>query len=160
MEDLTNCLYDKDEKRWIKYTEEEFLKEKKKRNKERKKAVRDRRCVCSYENDWYCNASCEGCMYQVKREKSIYDTAKRDSTLSLEECITDNIDPEKDWVECMDFKRILLRLDEIMPEARKIGRLRIQGKSEDEIAQCLGVSRATIYRRIKAAYQVLSKEFE
>ena len=38
MKRLKNCLYDKDEKRWIEYTEEDYLALKKKRNRERKQA--------------------------------------------------------------------------------------------------------------------------
>lgn len=160
MKRLKNCLYDKDEKRWIEYTEEDYLALKKKRNRERKQAIRDMRCACSFENDWYCNGVCESCMYQIKREVSIYDPAKRNSTLTLEECLTDEIDPEKRIVVGMDLAQILLRLDELMPEARIIGRLRLQGKSEDEIADEMGMSRCNIYRKIQKAYLILSKEFE
>ena len=160
MKNLKNCLYDKDERRWIKYTEEDYFALKKKRDTARKQAVRTKRCSCTYENDWYCNGSCEGCMYQIKREVSIYAPAKRDSTLMLEECITDEIDPEKRIVFNMDLKKIILRLNELMPEARTIGLLRLQGKSEDEIAETLGMSRSNIYRKIQKVYLILSKEFE
>lgn len=160
MEKKKYRLYDKDEKRWIEYTEENYLALKRKRGSARKQAVRTKRCACSYENDWYCNGSCEGCMYQIKREVSIYAPAKRNSTLTLEECIADEIDPEKRIVVGMDLAQILLRLDELMPEARIIGRLRLEGKSEDEIAEAVGMSRCNIYRKIQKVYLILSNEFE
>ena len=153
-------LYDRNLRCWVQYTEEAFLELRKKRNNERKKAIKEQRCTCSFENDWYCNGVCEGCMYQKTREVSIYEPVKKDSTLTLEECITDDIDPEKGWVECMDLKTILSRLDELMPEAREIGRLRMQGKTEIEISKILGIPRATIYTRIKTAYKKLRNEFE
>jgi hypothetical protein len=160
MKKLKNCLYDKDEKRWVEYSEDDYLELKKKRNRERKQAIRDRRCTCSFKIDWYCNGVCESCMYQMKREVSIYAPVKMNSTLTLEGCITDEIDPEKRIAEGMDLEQILLRLDELMPEARIIGRLRLQGKSEDEIADELGTSRCNIYRKIQKVYLVLSREFE
>ena len=47
-----------------------------------------------------------------------------------------------------------------MPEARTIGLLRLQGKSEDEIAESLGMFRSNIYRKIQKVYLILSEEFE
>jgi transposase len=46
-----------------------------------------------------------------------------------------------------------------MPLARKIGVLRLQGKSDRQIVGMLGISRTTMYRMLDKAKAVLQEEF-
>ena len=54
----------------------------------------------------------------------------------------------------------MARLDEIMPQAREIGYLRIKGMSDRAIAQRLGISRTSMYRLLAKAQAELLNEFE
>jgi transposase len=47
-----------------------------------------------------------------------------------------------------------------MPLARKIGLLRLEGKSDREIAKELGISRTSMYRMLDKAKAILQEEFE
>jgi DNA-directed RNA polymerase specialized sigma24 family protein len=60
----------------------------------------------------------------------------------------------------MDYEGILKRLDEVMPLAKKIGLLRLEGKSDREIAKELGISRTSMYRMLDKAKAILQEEFE
>jgi DNA-directed RNA polymerase specialized sigma24 family protein len=70
------------------------------------------------------------------------------------------MDIEHQSVDKMLFEEILARLDELAPELREVGRLRLEGKSETEISNILGIPRATIYTRIKAVEKKILEEFK
>ena len=67
----------------------------------------------------------------------------------------ENISVEKLYAETK-----LKRLDEIMPLARQIGILRLEGKSDREIALTLGIPRTTMYRMLERAKKILELEFQ
>ena len=46
-----------------------------------------------------------------------------------------------------------------MPQAREIGVLRMQGKSDREIAKILGIPRTSMYRMLERAKQILEEKF-
>ena len=46
-----------------------------------------------------------------------------------------------------------------MPEAADIGKLRMQGLSDEAIAKSIGIPRTTFLSRIKAAKKQLEKEY-
>ena len=80
--------------------------------------------------------------------------------MTLGEALPDGIDHESACIEKMQSEDILKRLDEIMPLARKIGIMRLQGKSDRQIATDLGISRTSMYRMLDKAKAVLQAEFE
>ncbi len=51
------------------------------------------------------------------------------------------------------------RLADLMPEAADIGKLRMQGLSDEAIAKSIGIPRTTFLSRIKAAKKQLEKEY-
>jgi DNA-directed RNA polymerase specialized sigma subunit len=80
--------------------------------------------------------------------------------LTLEDTLTDGVDTEGVCVEKVHYESVLSRLDEIMPQAREIGNLRIKGMSDRAIAQRLGISRTSMYRLLAKAQAELLNEFE
>jgi DNA-directed RNA polymerase specialized sigma24 family protein len=79
--------------------------------------------------------------------------------LTLGETLTDGVDYENACIEKIYCEEVMKRLDEIMPFARKVGELRLQGKSDREIAMILGCSRTSIYRKLEKAKAILRAEF-
>ena len=88
--------------------------------------------------------------------------------------MTDEDGNEKAWVDMLpdsapliedlvadgsEFSTVLERLVEIMPEAIKIGYLRMAGLPDVEIAKRLDVRNNTMFYRLKRAKELLSKEF-
>lgn len=160
MEKKKHYLYEKDENRWVEYDEESYEKMKRWRNNFCAKKRKKKSCFCPKEEQLkYCNTICVTCKYR-KIEKYFSQPILGSENLTLEDRLVDETDLENQVAENAEFERILLRLDELMPEAREIGRLRMLDLSEEEIAKQVGISRVTIYRRLLEAYEVLNKEFE
>ena len=51
------------------------------------------------------------------------------------------------------------RLNDLMPEAVRIGKLRQQGLSDEAIAKVIGIKRTTFLSRLKKAKEQLAAEF-
>lgn len=73
------------------------------------------------------------------------------------------MDPDSLFVSAMcdreELSQLLARLDELMPEAREIGRLRQKGWTDEAIANALKVKRTTFLSRLKKAQEKLASEF-
>ena len=90
-------------------------------------------------------------------EKSFNKEVKGTNGLTLGDVLTDSTDQEEACVEKIYYQDILKKLDEVMPEARKIGLMRLEGKSDRQIADELGINRMTMVRmlaRIKAELKI------
>ena len=72
-----------------------------------------------------------------------------DQSTSIDDVVTDQIILDK----------LFQRLAEIMPEARRIGDLRLAGLSDAEIADEIGVPRTTFLSRLKKAKELLQREY-
>lgn len=61
--------------------------------------------------------------------------------------------------DCIVLEQLFKRLDDLMPEAADIGRLCMQGFSDEAIAKSIGIPRTTFLSRIKAAKKQLEREY-
>ena len=119
-------------------------------------------CVCPQRKRLDCDMDCATCPF------------RRTGTLSLDDTIKDEDGEETAWLNTIPddaplFADILAdqehvgelfkRLNEIMPLALEIGRLRLQGMSDTDTATEIGVHRNTFASRIKKAESILKKEF-
>ena len=155
-----NCLYERSLGKWVQYDEETYLKLSRDRARTRMSVGRQNRCFCPRNEVWRCDGYCEGCPhYKAEEEVSLNTSIGHSGELTLEDVLTDNIDQENACVEKMYYEDILKSLDEIMPQAREIGILRMQGKSDREIAKLLGIPRTTMYRMLEHAKKILEKKF-
>ena len=154
-----NCLYERGFG-WVQYSEETFVMLRRERLRIRMRMRRQDKCFCPGEERWQCDGVCDGCAFQKCLEVSIDSTIKCTDGLTLGDVLTDGIDKESAYVEKMYCEDILKRLDEIMPMAREIGMMRLQGKSDREIARVLGIDRMTMLRMLERAKAVLRQEFE
>lgn len=154
-----NCLYERG-LGWVQYDEDAYVAVRKERLRLRMRMRRQNRCVCPGDERWRCDGICDGCPFQKDLEVSIDSTIKCTDGLTLGDILTDGIDQESVCVEKMYCEDVLKRLDEIMPLARQIGVLRMQGKSDREIARALGISKTSMYRMLEKAQKILLSEFE
>ena len=73
------------------------------------------------------------------------------------------MDPNSLFVSAMcdreELRLLLARLDELMPEAREIGRLRQKGWTDEAISDTLKIKRTTFLSRLKKAQEKLASEF-
>ena len=155
-----NCLYERSLGKWVQYDEETYLKLSRDRARIRMSMGRQDRCFCPRNEVWRCDGYCEGCpQYKTEEEVSLNTSIGHSGELTLEDVLTDNVDQENACVEKMYYEDVLRSLDEIMPQAREIGVLRLQGKSDRQIAEILGISRTSMYRMLDKAKAVLQEEF-
>ena len=119
-------------------------------------------CSCPRSKWWTCDADCLTCEY---RNADVI--ASLDSPIGEEEddlTLMDTIADESVAVSELATDRIVLeqlfkRLADLMPEATDIGKLRLQGLSDEAIAKKIGIPRTTFLSRIKAAKKLLAQEY-
>ena len=76
------------------------------------------------------------------------------------ELITDNTPSVESIAEDkIELERLFARLNELMPEAVKIGELRQKGLSDEKIADAIGIKRTTFLSRIKKIKELLKSEY-
>ncbi len=121
-----------------------------------KRARAHGQCSCPGHWWWKCEGDCVTCKYQnagdklsLDYEKEILGDVHPDPGIDVESIVTDKI----------IFEQLLKRLDEILPEARRIGELRLAGIPDRDIADIIGIPRSTFRSRLKKAEAQLKKEY-
>ena len=155
-----NCLYERSLGKWVQYEEGAYLELRRLRTRTCMRMRRQKRCMCPKNEQWRCDGNCDGCTYLKNLEVSFNSKVSESEELTLGDVLTDGIDQESACVEKIYCEEMLKRLDEIMPMAREIGELRLQGKSDREIARELGIDRMTMVRMLGRAKEVLLQEFQ
>ena len=119
--------------------------------------------MCPRSKWWLCDGMCQDCEYRASG-----DTVSLDAPITNEDgdevTLADTLmDPDSLFVSAMcdqeELRQLLARLDELMPEAREIGRLRQKGLTDSAIADSIGVKRTTFLSRLKKAREQLASEF-
>ena len=121
-----------------------------------RKAHRHGCCSCPGSKWWLCSGDCAVCKYRtagdnlsLDYEQEIMGDIREDESANLDGFVTDRI----------VFEQLLKRLDELMPDARRIGELRLDGFSDSDIADIIGVPRTTFLSRLKKAKAQLREEY-
>lgn len=126
------------------------------------------RCVCPPSKRLMCDMDCWTCPYRTPGDLSSLDSGRIDDEGDemnwldhLQEEMPDLQAPSNEDIvtDALYMRQLLARLNEIMPQALEIGRLRQMGQSEDSIADEVGTGRKTYAYRIKKAAELLKKEF-
>ena len=154
-----NCLYERG-LGWVQYEEETYLELRRDRIRKRTRMCREKRCFQPIELLWQCDGMCEDCPHFRESEFSWDMKVGKSEELTLGEILPDGVDYEDACVKKMYCEALMKRLDEIMPLARQVGVLRLQGKSDREIAAVLGMSRTSMYRKLDKAKAILKAEFD
>lgn len=121
-----------------------------------RKAHRHGCCSCPGSKWWLCNGDCAVCKYRtagdslsLNYEQELLGDIREDESANLDSLVVDRI----------VFGQLLKRLDVLMPEARRIGELRLDGLSDNDIADALGIPRTTFRSRLKKAKAQLHDEY-
>jgi hypothetical protein len=120
------------------------------------KAHRHGICSCPGYKWWLCDGDCAICKYRtagdnlsLDYEREVLGDIREDESVDFDSFVTDRI----------VFEQLLKRLDELMPEARHIGELRLSGLSDAAIADIIGIPRTTFLSRVKKAKAQLHNEY-
>lgn len=121
-----------------------------------RKAQRNGLCRCPQSKLWQCSGCCAGCPYRnhdgewsLDQESEIMGETRVDPDADFEDGVLDGI----------YYGQVLKRLEEICPEALRIGGLRLAGFNEREISDIIGVPRSTFRSQIDKAKAQLLEEF-
>ena len=150
-------------KQWVEVTKEQYYVYYRDIWATRNRAQNHMQCMCPKSKTWTCDGDCLVCPYHAAGdmlslnytlenengdEFTMLDKLK-DSSPNVEEIVTDKI----------MLQQLFEKLAEIMPEARRIGELRLSGLSDTEIATAIGIPRTTFLSRLKKASQIIKDEY-
>ena len=150
-------------KQWVEVTKEQYYGYYRDIWATRDRAQNHGQCMCPKGKTWTCDGDCLVCPYRAAGDMHSLDYTLEnengdefsmldkleDGSPSIEEVVTDKL----------VLEQLFIRLAKIMPEARRIGELRLAGLSDTEIANAIGVSRTTFLSRLKKVAQTLKDEY-
>ena len=114
-------------------------------------------CRATQSQWWLCQGDCAVCRFHYRDKHDSLELMAESGKQTADYSPT--IDPESIAVDVLYFEGLLKRLDELMPEARKIGELRLRGLTDADIAEQIGIKRTTFLSRLKKAKEKLCEEF-
>ena len=120
-----------------------------------RKAHRHKQCSCAGDKWWLCEGDCATCRFRTGGGDLSLDYEKD----TVGDIYPDDFDLESFVTDSITFEQLITRLDELLPNARRIGELRLDGYSDNAIADILGVPRTTLIYRIKKARKQIHNEY-
>ena len=128
----------------------------------RQKQQYRKQCVCPQKKWLECDMDCQTCPFRRNDVFSLdkpLETAEGEE-MSLLESIPDESPLISEIIANKEHLNLLFRrLNEIMPEAIEIGRLRQSGLNDSDIAARIGKPRTTLLSRLQKARKILEAEF-
>lgn len=158
----TRRIYIRSQRRWQEVPEE-IYQEHIRFHDTYRHSMQDRGLCCCPRNKWWvCDADCLTCEYRSADVIASLDSpiGEEDDDLLLMDTIADDSAAVSELAaDRIVLEQLFKRLADLMPEAADIGKLRMQGLSDEAIAKSIGIPRAVFLSRIKAARKQLEKEY-
>lgn len=158
----TRRIYIRSQRCWQEVPEEVYQEHIRFHDTYRHKMQKHRLCRCPRNKWWTCDADCLTCEYHNADTTLSLDApiGAEDEALTLMDTIADESAAVSELIaDRIVLEQLFKRLADLMPEAETIGKLRMQGLSDNAIAQAIGIPRTTFLSRIKAAKKLLEKEY-
>ena len=158
----TRRIYIRSQRRWQEVPEEVYQEHIRFHDTYRHKMQKRRLCRCPRSKWWTCDADCLTCEYRNADTTLSLDvpTGAEDEDLTLMDTIADEGTAVSELIaDRIVLEQLFKRLSDLMPEAETIGELRMQGFSDDAIAQAIGIPRTTFLSRIQSAKKLLEREY-
>ena len=156
-------IYDKGTKQWFDVTPEEFTEYDRWRNRVRKREQYHHRCMCPTSKWSLCDGMCYDCEFQAAGDVLSLDATSTNEDGDEVSLLDGIASPESDLndiiLDQILMQQLLKRLAELMPEAADIGKLRLQGLKDEDIADAIGIKRTTFRSRIEKACSKLREEY-
>lgn len=164
-----HAIYLRSTKQWVPCTKKQFDDYYRDINAFRRTQQNHGRCKCPPSQWLLCDTDCFTCLY-----RTFGDTSSLDANMVnedgeemtwleyLQEIMPElqSLSVEDSVVANLDAQRVLTRIGEIMPEAIEIGKLRLEGLSDEEIASHIGIPRTTFRDRIKSLGNLLGEDLK
>ena len=136
-------IYLKATREWVEVSEEVYKEHTRFHDAFRKRHQSHGQCVCPKNKFWLCDADCLTCEFRRAGDHISLDYT------------TENEDG--DICDKAELDQLFARLNELMPEAQDIGRLRQKGLTDEAIAEVIGIKRTTFRSRLAKAKKQLQK---
>ena len=161
---MKNKLYYRELHCWVEHETEVYLQIRRMRHRTYSKRYKAGECFCKYKQLWLCDGICDGCEFYKGTDElyfsGLIQSDKKTEDVTIQDSLDDDGRNEKLCMDTLIYGEIIERLSALMPELIEYGQLKIEGKTDEEIANTWGLSRTAIYKRIKKVKQVLEVEFE
>ena len=158
----TRRIYIRSQRRWQEVPEEVYQEYTRFHDTYRHRMQGRGLCSCPRNKWWVCDADCLTCEYRNADVIASLDSpiGEEEDELTLMNTIVDgSVDIAELVTDRIVLQQLFKRLADMMPEAENIGKLRLQGLSDEAIAKKIGIPRTTFLSRIKAAKKQLEKEY-
>ena len=126
--------------------------------------MRDHKCCrCPKSKWWLCDKDCWTCEFHCGSEFASLDTPidnEETEDITLGDTVADDA-PSIDSIVCdkAELDQLFARLNQLMPEAAEIGKLRLSGLNDSAIADTLGIKRTTFRSRLQKVKEQLADEY-
>ena len=129
----------------------------------RRRQQRHGYCACPRTKWHSCDTDCDNCPYRIT-----------DKYLSLDDAVMDDDGEETTWAnkmedpaplideimaDTLEMQKMLDRIRILMPEAIRIGELRMEGYTDTHISKEIGIPRTTLLSRLKKLREALSEDY-
>lgn len=150
-------------KQWVEVTKEQYYGYYRDIWATRDRAQNHGQCQCPKSKTWTCDGDCLVCPYHSAGDVHSLDytieNENGDETTMLDKLEDGSPSIEEVVTDKLVLEQLFDRLAEIMPEAKRIGELRLAGLTDTEIAGIIGISRTTFLSRLKKAAQAIQREY-
>lgn len=155
-------IYDKLTRTWYEVTPEQYCEFDRWRTAKRKREQSHGHCTCPRQKWWTCDGMCGDCEFRAAGDTISLDapiTNEDGDSVSLLDTIASEEDLEEIVLDRILMQQLVKRLFELMPEAETIGKMRLKGIKDEDIADAIGIKRTTFRSRIKKVEAQLREEF-
>ena len=158
-ESKTYRIYDKTTKQWYEIPEDQYGEYDRWRPALRKRMQYLGECFCPRSKWWLCDGNCLDCEFRNNTIVSLDDSLP-DGEGTLADYVPDDAPLiEEVFSKKAELNQLFERLQELIPEAKRIGELREEGLSDEAVADIVGIKRTTFLSRLKKVEGKLSQEF-
>ena len=156
-------IYLKATRQWVDVSEEYYRDHTRYHDALRKRQQSHGQCVCPKNKFWLCDGDCLTCEFRRAGDMLSLDYTVENEDGDVCSPLDNLADPAPSIEEIIcdkaELDQLFARLNELMPEAVEIGRLRQDGLSDEAIAKIIGIKRTTFLSRPKKAKKQLAAEF-
>lgn len=160
--DNQHHIYIRSTREWVAVSEETYQEHIRYFDSFRKRQKGRGECACPKSKFWLCDGDCLTCEFHCSSMDSLDFTIENedgDACSPLDRLCDPSPSIESVICDKAELDQLFARLNELMPEAIEIGKLRQQGLSDSAIADALGIKRTTFLSRLKKAKAQLEAEF-
>ena len=129
----------------------------------RKRAQAHGQCSSTQSTLWLCDGDCFGCPFHSAGDSLSLDYPYTNSNGEeynlLDQMRSTDATPEEAIADASANQVLLWRLEQLMPHVLEIAELRLQGFSDSEIAERIGMKRTTFLYQLKRAKEILRAEY-